>query len=112
MLQNQTHVAQELPIGPALRSCLTRIAVRCSIDCCGIDAMSPTPVLVGLWADSVGAKKTTQALAQARVVLSFASQTTDTLSSEFLHYREHSENDRARLKAFFQSLAAALEACT
>jgi len=73
--------------------------------------MSPTPVLVGLWADSVGVEKAELALLQSHAVLSLAAATPEPLSSEFLHYREHNDNERVKLKAFFTSLATVLEAC-
>jgi hypothetical protein len=66
MRQKQGPQAREIAIAEPLRSCLVRLEVNCSIECCGIMALKPSAVLIGIWAESVGKEKATAALGQSR----------------------------------------------
>jgi hypothetical protein len=117
---------REIRIEKPLRSCIERIAVRCSLDCCGTDACSATPVLLELWSSSVGKDKTRSAIDQALDIVRLC-DSSEPLSCDFLNYRElcaaasavdtaRDENERVqgehrrRLRDFFASLAAGLNA--
>ena len=111
MRRNRLPQTRKFLIEQPLRSCLMRLDVRCSIECCGIHALKASPVLIQIWAESVGKEKTTAALNQARGILALLSETKELLSCAFLNYREHGEIQRAEFQEFLRELIAALEAC-
>jgi hypothetical protein len=111
-----------------LRSCIERIAIRCSLDCCGIDACQVTPLMLELWSDSVRKEKTRTAMNQASEIVRLCDDSGgEALWCAFLNYREVCEpatrgdaqrgelervqdKNRTRLRDFFASLVEGLRA--
>ena len=118
---------REIRIDRPLRSCIERIAIRCSLECCGMDACSVSPVLLELWSDSVGKDKTRSAIAQALEIVRLCEEAGEAIWCDLLNYRELctprvegeavrgdlemvQDEHRRRLRDFFASLAGALRA--
>jgi hypothetical protein len=126
--QRHSIATREFRIDQPLRSCIEHLATRCSLDCCGIAACSVTPLMLGLWSDSVGSAKTLAAIAQAGDIIRVCDDSGgEALSCEFLSYRELCEpasreyadrgdfekvqdENRRRLRDFFASLVDGLRA--
>ena len=126
--QRHSIATREFRIDQPLRSCIEHLATRCSLDCCGIDACHVTPLMLGLWSDSVGRAKTLAAIAQAGDIIRLCDDSGgEALSCGFLNYQELREpasredadrsgfekvqdENRRRLRDFFASLVDGLRA--
>jgi hypothetical protein len=105
----------QIPIAQPLKSCLQKIEITCTIDCCGIGCLKPIRLLIGLWSGSVGRQKTELALRQARAVLKSAIDAVEPLECSFLNYREvpvSAMKSRAEFRKLFQNVVADLESCS
>src|SRR5688572_21404991 len=111
-----------------LRSCIEWLAVRCSLECCGVDACTVTPTMLEIWSGSVGKDEARSARSQALEILRLFDQSDEVLSCDLVDFRvlclekpgavptERGEfeaawkDERRRLRDFFATLAEALKA--
>jgi hypothetical protein len=84
--------------------------VRCTIECCGLPALKPSPAHIKIWADSAGAHKTAAAIEQAQSILAILAESTEPLSCKELNYREQVKIERPRLQKLLRTVIAALQA--
>jgi hypothetical protein len=127
VMPTRQHIStRQFGVDQPLRSCIERIATRCSLDCCGIDACKVTPLMLELWSDSVGKEKTRTAMAQAADIVRLCDDSGgEALSCDFLNFRELCEpatqgnaersefelvqdEERRRVREFFASLVDGL----
>jgi hypothetical protein len=112
-----------------LRSCIEWLAVRCSLECCGMDACSVTPVMLEIWSGSVGKDKTRSAITQALEIVRLCDESDEVLDCDLVDFRvlclampgaaqtQRGEfarvwkGKRRRLREFFASLAEGLKPC-
>src|SRR4051795_12821036 len=105
MRRRRTGTIREIRIEGPLRSCVERIAVRCTLECCGVRACSPTPTLLGLWADSVGKEMTGVAAGYAREVARICDECEEAILCPVMGYEEvgaERAERRMQFRDFFQ----------
>src|SRR5687767_13402056 len=109
MRRKQLPEAGEIEIREQLRSCLMRLEVSCRIQCCGINALKPSAVLIGIWAESVGKEKASAALGQARAIVGVLEIESGLVACRFLNYRDGVGDGREYLTGVLRGVVQELE---
>ncbi|MET9299327.1 DUF6331 family protein [Micromonospora aurantiaca] len=93
-----------------LRKCIAFCEVECVLGCCGIDAVSTDPDLIGAWCRQVDQDAVIEARLQLAELIEVVENRSRCITSDFLNHRTHDEAARRELLAFLAALGAGLAA--
>ncbi|SBT46393.1 DUF6331 family protein [Micromonospora auratinigra] len=101
---------RSLDVLPPLSHCITFCEEECVRACCGIDAVSTDPALIGQWCREAGPTAVLQARRQLADLIEVVEDRSHLVSSTFLNHRTPNEGARRELLDFLTALATGLAA--
>ncbi|MET8549122.1 DUF6331 family protein [Micromonospora zamorensis] len=102
-------VSVEMP--SPLSECIIFCEVECVRGCCGIDAVSTDPALIGAWCRQAGSDAVVEARVQLAELIEAIEDRSHAVTSTFLNHRTHDDAARCELLDFLAAFETGLAAC-
>ncbi|MEV0216588.1 DUF6331 family protein [Micromonospora sp. NPDC050695] len=91
-----------------LSQCIIFCEVVCVRGCCGIDAVSTDPALIGAWCRRVGPDAVLEARLQLAELIEVVEDRSQRVTSTFLNHRTYDDAGRRQLLDFLAAFEAGL----
>lgn len=102
-------VTVEIEVLPPLSDCITHCEVHCVRECCGIDAISEDPNLIGEWVARAGLESACLALDQIEALRAVVKDPANLVVSDFLNHKTVNKAARRSLLDFLDAFGLALK---
>ena len=100
------YVSVDIP--SPLSECITFCEIECVRGCCGIDAVSTDPALIGAWCNEVGPVAVAEARLQLAELIETVEDRSHRVRSTFLNHQTHDDTGRRELLDFLAAFERGL----